>query len=110
VTTATYLYKVGNRLPRLRSTLLDGDGAPIDLTAASVTLRLKLDGAVGLKLTDVLCTIVDAAAGVVEYPWAAGDLDTAGTYRGTFGVTIAGLPMTVPASGHVIVIVEPQLS
>lgn len=108
--TATYFYKVGDRLPRMRHTLRDGDGAVIDLSAAVVTTKLKRDGAAGLVLNDVAVTVVDGPGGVVEYAWAGGDLSAAGTYRGTYGVSIGGLPMTVPANGHYIVQVEEQLA
>jgi hypothetical protein len=73
-------------------------------------MKLTLDDVAGLKLTDVPVTTVDAPGGEVEYAWGASDLDAPGTYRGTYGVSIGGLPMTVPANGTFVVIVEAQLS
>lgn len=108
--TATYNYRVGDRLPLMRQQLLDGAGAPIPLGTATVTLRLKRDGATGLVLNGAPVNVVDAPNGIVEYAWQVGDLAVAGTYRGEYTVTIGGLPMTVPASGHCVVIVGAVLS
>lgn len=106
---ATYYMKVGDRLPLLRSQLLDGDGNPINLAAATVQFRMRLQGGSGLKVNQP-ATVVDAANGIVQYSWAAIDTNTAGTYEGEFAVTIGGLPMTVPANSHVIVIISAVLS
>ena len=108
--TATYYYKTGDRLPTMRHTLRDGDDAPINLTGATVTLRMKRDGAAGLVLTDVAVTVIDAVNGIVDYAWGPNDLALAGRYLVTYGASIAGLPMTIPGQGTAIVLVEDQLA
>jgi len=102
--------KQNDRLPKLRATLTDGSGNPIDLTGSSVVFRMKnFDGTGSLKVNGA-ATVITPAAGIVEYAWAAGDTDTAGTWIGEFAVTLAGLVQTVPSSGYVVVVIQPVLS
>ena len=51
-----------------------------------------------------------AADGVVEYAWAAGDTDTAGTHLAEFQVTFpGGLPATYPNRGYLLVEITADL-
>ncbi|MEK7178567.1 MAG: hypothetical protein AAB721_02855 [Patescibacteria group bacterium] len=104
----TFYLKKGDRLPKLRATLLDGDGAAINLTGAAVQFRMRPRGGGALKV-DAAATIVTPASGIVEYSWAALDVDTEGVFDAEFAVTLAGLVQTVPASGAVLVVIEPVL-
>lgn len=105
----TFYIKKGDRLPKLRATLLDGNGAAVDLTAATVQFRMRPRGGGALKVNSP-ATVVTPLAGIVEYSWAAADVDTEGTFEAEFAVTLAGLVQTVPASGFVLVSIEAPLS
>lgn len=105
----TFTIKQNDRLPKLRATLLDGSGSAIDLTGAGVVFRMRPRAGGALKI-NASATVVSAAAGIAEYAWAAGDTDTAGLFDAEFVVTLAGLAQTVPASGYVLVLVEPPLA
>ena len=106
----TFTVKKGDRLPKLRATLLDSSGAAIDLTAASVQFRMRPRGGGALKVNAAASVVAPATSGVVEYAWGATDTDTEGNFEAEFAVTLAGLVQTVPASGFVLVSVEPLLS
>lgn len=106
MTATTHYLRVGNRLPKLRRQLLDGAGAAIDLTAATVTFRMWPQTGGSLKVNNGACAVVDAATGVVEYSWEAADTDTEGTFLGEFEITLGGLGQTVPADPRNNVIVQ----
>lgn len=107
---ATFNLKQGDRLPTLSAVLLDGTGAPIDLTAASVVFRMRPRGGGTLKVNAAASIVSPATSGTVQYQWAAADVDTAGLFDGEFAVTLAGLVRTVPASGFVLVSIEKPLT
>lgn len=86
-----------DRLPKLRATLSDANG-PVDLTGATVKVWWRLQS--GGTEKSGTCTIVDAANGVVEYAWAAGDTDTAGDYYVEFVATFGIATMTFPNDGY----------
>lgn len=98
--------KKGDRLPVLSATLKSG-GSAIDLTGAGVVFRMT-SGATTVTGT---CTIVDATAGRVEYPWASGDTDVAGQYRGEFVITHSdGKLQTLPSHGYLKIFVTDTLA
>lgn len=105
----TFYLKKGDRLPKLRSTLVDGDGVAINLTGATVAFRMRPRTGGALKV-NAAAAIVTAASGIVEYSWAAADVDTAGDFDGEFAVTLAGLVQTVPASGFVLITIAAPLA
>lgn len=112
---STFNLKVGDRLPTLRRTLRDGDGDPIDLTGATVTFRMRPQPTgptvPALKIAAGATTTIGAPTdGVVDFAWGASDSDTPGVFDGEFAVSIGGLPMTVPSSGYVTVVIEPKLT
>lgn len=107
---ATISLKKGDRLPKLRATLTDSDGAALNLSGASVVFRMRLRFSATALKVNAAATIIDAAAGVVEYSWGATDTDTEGAFDGEFAVTLGGLLETVPGSGSVLVVIEPILS
>jgi hypothetical protein len=73
--------KVGDTAPAIRSTLLRADGTPADLsTALGVTFVMSLEGAAVPKVDAAADIIGDPSDGVVEYAWAAADVDTAAEY------------------------------
>ena len=95
--------------PALRARLRDGRGTAIDLSLATVAFRMRATGG-ALKIDDAACDVVDAAGGIVEYQWAAGDTDTPGTYDGEFVISYAGGVQTVPATGYVSIVVSANLA
>lgn len=102
---ATLTQKKGSTLPALKMQLLDSDGCPVNLTGATVKFRMGVNP--GSPKVDANATIVDATTGIVSYSWAAGDVDTVGTYNGEWVATYAGSNVQiVPSSGFVRVIIE----
>jgi len=91
----------GDTLPELTFTLkdsntaatgksLDADNsdtwAPINVTGATVVLRLRALGGTTLKTT-LTCTVTDGANGKVATDFPVGTLDTAGTFEGELELT-----------------------
>lgn len=99
--------KKGDRAPALTLQALDLAGDPLDLTGAtSPVFLMRLLGASANTVDRATATVVDAATGVVSYSFAAGDVDTPGTYRAEFEVTLSGLPLTIPGDDqelHVVI-------
>ena len=61
----------------------------IDLTGATVKLRMRAVGSTTVKDT-LTCTISDATAGKVTTNFPTGTLDTAGTFEGEIEITYSG--------------------
>lgn len=106
--TVFYL-KSGDRLPKLRATLSDSSGVAINLTGGAVQFRMKRSDGTGDLKVNSPATIVTPTSGIVEYAWAAGDVDTPGDYIGEFSITISGLVQTIPSGGYVSVLISPRL-
>lgn len=106
-----FVIKAGDRLPKLRQTLYDGAGVALDLTGATVTMRLRDQKGTTLKtLTGSAAVIAPATSGVVEFSWGSSDTDTPGEYFAEWVLTYAGsVTRTVPAPGYVHVSVLPVL-
>lgn len=104
--------------------LLDGDGSAIDLTSAtsptfSMTLRggatRKVDGAPA-EVGNGTYTLPDGSSqtfapsdGVLIYQPVAGDVDTAGAYKGQFTYQLLGSPVVDPGAGSLDVIIQPAV-
>ncbi len=78
--------KKGDLLPKVTARLLDGNGAPVNLTGCTVVFRL-FAGIGGTPIWSHVATILDAAQARVEYAWAAGDTDTPGLFFADFRAT-----------------------
>jgi len=93
----------GDTLPELTLTLRDSNAAaagqtldtnnsatwaPIDVSGATVRLRLRELGSTTVKST-LTCSITDASAGKVATDFPAGTLDAAGTFEGEIEITFA---------------------
>ena len=63
------------------------DGAPVDLTGATVKFYMKDATTGSVKINGSACTITDATKGKCRYVWAAADTNTVGTYLGEIEVT-----------------------
>jgi len=91
----------GDTLPELTFTLKDSNTAaagvtldesnsatwaPINVTGATVKLRLRELGSTSLKST-LTCTVTNGSAGSVATDFPTGTLDTAGTFEGELELT-----------------------
>jgi hypothetical protein len=100
--------------PSVRGIIEAPPGTPVDITGCPVRFIMRLQGSVGVlpspPKVDAYATVVDGVAGIVEYAWADGDTDTAGTYLAEFEVTFAGgRRRTFPSKGHLFVVISPDL-
>jgi hypothetical protein len=102
--------KRNDRRPRWR-VQLTANATPVDLsTASAVTFTMK-QGTGTPKIEKEAMTIVDAVTGVVEYPWAAGDTDTAGDYNIEVEVDWGGGEFqSFPSKGYFTVKIEADLA
>lgn len=107
---ARIVLKKDDLLPNVRATLTDNEGNAVDLTlASSVKFVMKSPSATTAKV-DAAGTIVTAASGIVQYTWATGDTDTAGTFNAEFEVCWdVGVYQTFPANGYLEVEIIPDL-
>lgn len=93
----------GDTLPELTFTLKDSNTAasgstldpnnsatwaPIDVTGATVRLRIRELGSTTVKST-LNCTVSDGTGGKVITDFPAGTLDAAGTFEGEIEITFA---------------------
>jgi len=93
----------GDTLPELTFTLRDSNTAasgqtldpnnnttwaPINVTGASVKLRLRELGSTSVKST-LTCSVSDGSAGKVITDFPARTLDTAGTFEGEIEITFS---------------------
>tara|TARA_R110002012_G_scaffold264638_1_gene448031 strand:+ start:249 stop:623 length:375 start_codon:yes stop_codon:yes gene_type:complete len=93
----------GDTLPELTLTLRDSNAAaagqtldannsatwaPIDVTGATVRLRLRELGSTTVKST-LTCSITNGQGGKVATNFPAGTLDAAGTFEGEIEITFA---------------------
>lgn len=104
------LMKAGDTAPVVRATLLDEQGAPVDLTGASVKFVMATATEPRTVSVDSAATLADAANGVVEYAWAVGDTNEPGSYVAEFEVVYADTSVqTFPTEGYVDVTITDDL-
>jgi hypothetical protein len=96
----------------IQATLTDATGAVVNLTGATVKFTMTADGSSTPKVNKQTATVASpATAGVVQYAWQSGNLDTAGPYRGEFEVTFgSGAVQTYPSVGYLRIYVSPDLA
>lgn len=95
--TKPFYIKQGDRLPIISATLYDDAGVAINLTGSTVDFKWRKRGDADSETNSGACVISDANNGVVEYNWASGDTDVAGTFDAEFQITTSSaLKMTVP--------------
>ena len=101
--------KTNDTSPKMTVDLADGSGAAVSLLGSTARFHMKKYGATSLKI-DADADITNAAGGRVEYSWAVGDTDTAGTYYGEIEVTYGdGTVETFPNNGYFTVIIQEDL-
>ena len=100
--------KVGSLEPVLPITVYQGDGTPLDLTSVTTTFTMKDRASGATKVNAAAVNVTDAVAGKMEYRWIAGDVDTAGAYRGLFRLVLAsGKPLILPSEAYIDIVIEP---
>ena len=101
--------KTNDTSPKLTVDLEDASGAAVTLGGATARFHMKKYGATSLKI-DASADITDADNGRVEYSWASGDTDTAGTYYGEIEITYGDATVeTFPNSGYFTIIIQEDL-
>lgn len=92
---------LGDRRTPLGVRLLQG-GAVVDLTGHTVAFTMYRDQQKTKKVDAAAMTVSDATAGECNYPWAAADVDEAGTFWGYIVITetATGLTDTFPVDGR----------
>lgn len=99
----------GTLAPSLTATLLDGAGAPINLTDATGTFRMRSQVG-GALAVDRAVIVVSALAGTVRVDWQAPDTAVPGTYNAEFLIVLGnGLTEAVPSREYLTVTVTPGL-
>lgn len=94
--------KRGDTGPAFRATLRDANGDAVNLSGATALFYMRdIKGQRTIKVSAGAMTIIDAPGGRVEYPWAAGDTDTAGLFDAEVQVTFGdGEVQTFPNNDH----------
>lgn len=85
----------GATLPRLQVRLLDGS-TPVDLSTATVLFSMDDEDGVAKVAAAAGALVSPGTKGIVEYVWAAADVDTEGRFFGQFSVTIGGVVHLIP--------------
>ena len=85
----------GATLPKLQIRLLDG-ATPVDVTGATVTFSMDDESGTAKITAQAGAIFGPSANGVVEYVWAAADVDTEGRFFGQFSVTIGAVKHLIP--------------
>lgn len=110
---ADWTIKEGETEPVFADTLSYADGAPVDLTGATVAFVMRSHTAAQpLPLTGTV-TVTNHTGGSLHFQPATGDtLGRAGMYMAAWAVTLAGetVPMTFPTEGYLWVSVEASLT
>lgn len=106
---ADFYVRRGDRSNPLRRTLRNADGSAKDLITRTVKFYMT-NVRTGQAVVDgVEITPVDAANGIVQYEWAVGTTDVAGSYRGEFRTIDAdGRPETFPNVGYIEIQITPK--
>lgn len=100
----------GETYPPFMATLTDDTGAAVNLTGATVKLRMA-NASNGINvINDAAVTVTDEAAGTVEYDWQAGDVDTPGLYFATVWVTTDDGLTPYPNNSYIVVEILPALA
>jgi BppU N-terminal domain len=103
--------KRGDLLPTLVITLLDANGATVDLTSASgAKLAIRIIGSTTpLVYADMVIDNQIASKGQVHYDWQEGDTDTPGEYQAEVVVNWGGKEQTFPTVGFITITIEDDL-
>lgn len=102
--------KQNDTSPSLQTTLLDGDGLPVNIVDNSA-VRFHMRAAGGTVKIDTDAVVVNAVSGIVRYDWTATDTDTAGTFQAEFEVTYSdGKIETFPNLGYIEIVITDDIA
>jgi len=105
----TFNLKQNDTEPSIQGLLLTEDGEPVDVSLA--TVRFHMRDATGTVVIDEAATIINGAAGIVEYAWTASDTQTAGIFEAEFEVTYEdGGIETFPNVGYEEIIITDDIT
>ena len=105
-----FYIKQNDTAPILLVTLKDGDGAVVDLTAATAVFKMRAVGQTTVK-TSAAAIIHSADGGQVRYEWAAADTDTIGSFEAEFQITFNdGKIETFPNADFIRITVTDDIS
>lgn len=86
----SFYIKQNDTRPTMSATLIDANGSSVDLTGATVSLKMRKSGETSAVSLAGTASVVTADKGKVQYVWAAADTATVGSYEGEFEVTFSG--------------------
>jgi hypothetical protein len=87
------------------------DATPINLSGATVTLSMWLDGASSATVDAEDCVIIEAEEGTIRYQWKDSETATVGMYKFEFLITFStGSTVTVPSGDVIWMFIIPSLS
>lgn len=99
----------GDTTPAMAATILDQNGAAVNLTGASVKFVMR-SLASAAPVVNAAATVVSAGAGTVQYNWSSVDTAAAGLYMAEFHVTFSGgSTYTYPNVGYLDIEVAESL-
>lgn len=101
------LVKQGDTRPKIRITAWQGASrTPVTLTGATAVFNMRLSTNPNtVVVSRQTATVVDAAAGVLEYAFTAAQTATVGLYQAEFEVTLSdGGIVTFPSGSNYIYI------
>ncbi len=102
--------KRGDLEPALNATLKQGDGMPIDLSAAVSVRALVRHATTQMLAVDRVVPVVSATGGMVQIVWVTGETAIDGPYEVEFEITWpGGRPQTVPSNGFFNFLIYPDL-
>lgn len=105
-----YFVKIGDVGSTIEETLLDKDGAGVNLTGGTVLFVMQQHGSTAV-LGGTAVLVNGGTVGEVRYDWRAADLAVAGHYRGEWQVTYSGGAIeTFPQDGYIGVVVRDDLN
>lgn len=106
---ADFVKKVADTRPIIQGTLTDGAGAAVNVTGATIVLATKhQESGSTAAFTGA---IVTATSGIVNYTFAASELDTVGFYDAEWQVTFsAGVVNSYPNTGYFLIQVVDDLN
>jgi len=103
-----FYIKRNDTSPTFRATLVDADGAAVNVTGAAA--RLHMSNEKGVKV-DAAMTLDTPLSGIVTYAWQVADTDTAGFYDAEIEVTFSDSTVqTFPNNGYWTVHVDGDLA
>lgn len=105
--------KENDILPSIQHTMTDWEGNAVDLTGyVSILFYWKRQDGVqigGADFSSAAATVVDAAAGLVEYSFQGSQTFFPGAYYSEFVVTLPGGERTSPVQGFLEFIIEEDI-